>query len=383
MLTRLSLTCAVLALCATSALHGQAFLPLANTEARVSGVSAEHAARLAANRLALSMFRAQLSVLDEQNAGALSAEEQARRSVTMSTLVQVIEALESQTALSHCEELRQAGETARADRAALKKKIREAERAEKPDQKCNRLSQKAAGGSKVPKNSLTSLWPVGNAEGAKCYWESEGADILEQLTLSGTENRGALNVSLVTEFIGPFRTAVDGVLAATTQAAGETPDDQEEDDEAKAVTRFLSGGGNAVVSGVLPIFQFAVGQRRKSQVVFSGHFWPRFGVDVPALGTEREDVTFSSDLGIDFRVVAAGEERKFGLLVQARPAWVIGTDEFYRGIGYDDRHSFGYVQMSAGFIITDKVLFAWSFPLAAPDAIRPFFRNIVSISISR
>ncbi len=68
-----------------------------------------------------------------------------------------------------------------------------------------------------------------------------------------------------------------------------------------------------MLSSVFPVFQTASGARGKSELVVSGNLWPRFGLDIPALGTERDKVTFSADLGVDARAVVAGEERKLGI----------------------------------------------------------------------
>ncbi len=357
--------------------HGQTFLPLAGKESPPS-VSREQAAGLAAKQFAGEAVRRRLETLKRQRQVTESLDQQYALDYQIFITEQSVRGLEAVRADTICAHLRRVGESARKARRDLREEIRKARAAGEvgdPRHLENKLKSLPR-----PRNSLSGFLPVANAQGAGCYWDPNGADILQQLTLSGTENRGALNIAIVTDFLGPFRTSIDGVLAAS----GDTdPSNDEEEDQAKAVTRFLSGGGNAVVSSVFPVFQAASGAPGKSELVVSGNFWPRFGLDIPALGTERDKATFSADLGVDARVVVAGEQRKLGVFAQVRPAYVIGTDEFYRGMGRDPRRPFGYVQMSAGLIIAGQVLLAWSFPLAAPAELREFFRNIVSISLSR
>lgn len=236
------------------------------------------------------------------------------------------------------------------------------------------------------------LFPVRTTEQAQCFWARRGGDYLTGALLTTKDDRGAIGLAVIEDYLWPVRIALNTVVAAS-----ETGDTVK-----KNVDRLLAGGGNAVLGFAWPIA--GVSSRvaacptpgdaasaqaptvRRQIAEFSSEIIlaPRLGLDLPALGTAKEKSDVNMDFGVDARVYLRAAQDLLAAFAQVRLARVYGSDDFYRGLNLDPADgAFGYGQTTVGVIIQRKVTVSGSFPLYAPTPIKSLFRGIVSISFNR
>jgi hypothetical protein len=238
------------------------------------------------------------------------------------------------------------------------------------------------------------LVPVLTTEQAQCFWARRGGDYLTGALITAKDDRGAVGLSVIEDYLWPVRFALNSVIAASE--AGDTVK--------KNVDRLLAGGGNAVFGLAWPLLGLsstavacpapgaAAGAAsatpgvRRNITQFSSELIlaPRLGVDLPALGTAKEDPDVSFDLGVDARVSFQGAQDLLSVFAQARLSRVFGSDEFYEGLSLDPNDGpFGYGQATLGVVLQRKVVLSYSLPIYAPKEIEPLFRGILSIALSR
>jgi len=237
------------------------------------------------------------------------------------------------------------------------------------------------------------FFPVRTTEQAQCFWAREEGGYLTGALITAKDDRGAIGVSVLEDYLWPVRFAFNSVVSAS-----ETGDTVE-----KNVDRLLAGGGNAVLNLGLPVFGMSTSpiscpgpqpagasttvpavRRRAAQFSSEVLLAPRLGLDLPALGTAKEDPDVNLDLGVDARVSFQGALDVLSAFAQLRFARVFGSDEFYRGLSLDPEDGpFGYGQATMGVVLQRKVVLSYSLPVYAPPEIKPLFKGILSIALTR
>lgn len=221
-------------------------------------------------------------------------------------------------------------------------------------------------------------WPVLNRSDAKCFWGQTGTEALKSAMLSGGGDARSVTIDLVSDLIGPVR-----AYMTASVAAADTDEDGAEEDEGNGAEpsesvvdantqRFLANGGNAVLGLLFPGPTFRTASSiGEASPDFMGYvlFAPRIGFDVPQANTTSTNAKVNVDVGPEISLTARGEQ--ITLFTQLRMAYVIGSPEFYQGLGRETNRGFGYSQANVGLSLRvlgeTNILVSWSKPILGPD----------------
>jgi hypothetical protein len=264
------------------------------------------------------------------------------------------------------------------------------------------------------------LFPVSpfDTEAARCFWtpdrQGDGLALLPGVSLSAGQSRGSLAVEAAADFFYGFRSYLSSTVAAS----------KDNNDILENAQRFLNGGGNAVLGVQWPILEVAselskckVSQaeisaraamleelreeagedkpepstvRKASQFSFLIALSPRLGVDIPELGTPKQEVDYSLDVGLQGRTMLSGADGGLGILAEGRLGVVpVASREFYNGIGRsldeagNSRGAFAYMRLTLGLRVRDNVMLTYSLPVFAPSELKENFKGFLSVNLVR
>jgi hypothetical protein len=202
------------------------------------------------------------------------------------------------------------------------------------------IPQAAQGASprRILENGETfKFLPVLSAEEASAFWsQPNGKSVLSFGSITGNSKAGSAATEIISDFFGPVRVALMGVIAAT---------DSDKADASAAAQKFIAGGGTAVLTSAWP---FAV--LGGTNNFLTAMLDPRVGFDFPALGSSTSTKSSNVDLGGDVRGQVLGFSGNLGAIAQFHAARVVGGDNFYSSLGVP-KGAFNYTTASIGLLI--------------------------------
>lgn len=183
-------------------------------------------------------------------------------------------------------------------------------------------------------------------------WANEPDQLLPGAQLNLGASNGALLTELAGVISGAWRISAATALAVETQDTGDEEGTSETgQDSTAAFKTFLAGGGNLSLQGVRPI---AFRPTDRSNQYFLAV--PRAWVDVPGLGTTDDVRSGGAEIGAEYQYHRLADEGSRPFLVfQLRGGLVVGSKEFYQGIGHSKERPFGYVAPALSFFVADQV----------------------------
>lgn len=202
--------------------------------------------------------------------------------------------------------------------------------------------------------------PAKTALEAIAIWNADSTSLtfLNAASLSGNQDGGTAAIDIVSDFLGPIRFSIAGIVAASDSAS--TMEKQRQ--------RFLAGGGTAVITATFIGPTSTWGKGGFAMLMAT----PRFGLDFPALGNSTSDSNSNFDLGAEARVNAPFEQNQLGLFGSLRASYVLGGDDFYKSLGLteDNLNPFFYSQMNIGINLQKLGLaLLWTKTLGAPSVL--------------
>lgn len=227
--------------------------------------------------------------------------------------------------------------------------------------------------------------PIGSAAEARCFWRRPGAQVLSGVAAGFWKDRAAVAVEMYQSYYWGVRASFVTSLAAST-----IQEDTTGSKENANVQRFFAAGGNASLALAYPVLALSTDRMEcdpavpepvgRALVTLQAILSPRLGFDAPEPGAAVDKVTGNIDLGADVRLSLSTADRSIAVLLQARPAWVFGTNSFYEGLSQASPGSFGYVLWTFGLFFRGQ--FGVTFTAAtAPDSIRQRMGGAVSLSV--
>jgi hypothetical protein len=203
-----------------------------------------------------------------------------------------------------------------------------------------------------------SIIPAKTAVEAMAIWSADSTSLtfLNAANLSGNKNAGSASIDVVSDFLGPVRFSIAGIVAAAD--SGSSVEKQRQ--------RFLAGGGTAVISASFIGPTGTWGNGGFAMLMAT----PRMGLDFPALGNSTSDSKANFDLGAEARVSAPFAQNQLGLFGSLRASYVVGGDDFYKSLGFEEKNlnPFFYSQLNIGLNLQKLGLaLLWTKTLGAPD----------------
>ena len=209
------------------------------------------------------------------------------------------------------------------------------------------------------KFSFTPI-PARTAAEAMALWSTDSTSLtfLNAASLSGNKDGGTASIDVISDFLGPVRFSIAGIVAAAD--SGSSVEKQKQ--------RFLAGGGTAVITATFLGPTASWGNGGFAMLMAT----PRMGLDFPALGNSTSDSNSNFDLGVEARLNAPFAENLLGLIGSLRTSYVVGGDKFYESLGFasNKRNAFVYSQLNIGLSLQKLGLaLLWSKTLNAPSAL--------------
>jgi hypothetical protein len=208
--------------------------------------------------------------------------------------------------------------------------------------------------------------PAKSALEAIAIWSNDSTSLsfLNAASLSGNKDGGTASIDVVSDFLGPVRFSIAGIVAAADSGSSIE----------KKRQRFLAGGGTAVITATFlgPTASWGKGGFAMLMAI------PRLGLDFPALGNSTSDSNANLDLGAEARLNAPFAENELGLFGSIRASYVTGGNDFYKSLGFasDNYNPFFYSQLNIGLNL-QKLGFAllWTKTLGAPSELATASQN--------
>lgn len=225
---------------------------------------------------------------------------------------------------------------------------------------------------------------VRNATDAQMYYNGSISDskakfLSNSLIAFGSDgSKVSIFNELYADFYGPIRVGF-GALVSNNQSAtspGQTTIDPAETQK-DAVQRLLGGGGNGVFNASYPILNF---QNYDNSVFIKLLAAPKFGVDVPKLGTQNDKYSFNWDPGIEGTVFYTGALNVFTFYTNFRFGVIGGNESFYNNLAKTDNKSFMFDQLSLGLAINSTFRLSYNIYYGS-SFVRSNFPATISFSI--
>lgn len=234
-------------------------------------------------------------------------------------------------------------------------------------------------------NRTSGVWawlPVKNSIDAEMYYngiiKDQKAKFLSNSLLSFSSDGGKASLfnELYADYFGPIRMGF-GVLISNKQQVGDP--ENVKDLEAKredAMQRLLGGGGNGVINLGYPLFNIDNGNGFAVKFGLA----PKFGLDIPKIGTEKNDYAVNYNLGAEGTIFYSGALDIFTIYSNFRFAGIGGNGVFYSNLDKLDRKFFGFNQISIGLGFTSSFRLSYNYYFGS-SYVNKTFPSAISFTI--
>lgn len=213
------------------------------------------------------------------------------------------------------------------------------------------------------RTSGTWSWrPVRNAVDAEMYYngtiKDSKARFLSNSLFSFSSDGGKASIfnEIYADYFGPIRMGF-GALISNKQSQDKEEVENKEEKREDAMQRLLGGGGNGVINLSYPLFNVDNGEGFAIKFALA----PKFAVDIPKIGTEKNDYAVNYNLGAEGTIFYSGALDVFTLFTNFRFAGIGGNNVFFNNLDKLDKDFFGFNQVSFGLGITSSFRLSYNY----------------------
>ena len=183
---------------------------------------------------------------------------------------------------------------------------------------------------------------------------------------------------LFADFFGPVRVGIGALL--NNQSSSSAPKTAADSAAVQndAIQRLLGGGANGVLSASYPLLSYQDNSNAFNIKMFVS---PKFGADVPKIGTVSDSYAYNYDLGADLGAYYSGVLDVITFYSHIRTSYLGGNEQFYAGLNKPDKRAFWLNQLSIGVAVTNVFTFSWNSYFGDPFVNR-HFSNTLSVTVS-
>jgi hypothetical protein len=231
-----------------------------------------------------------------------------------------------------------------------------------------------------------AIFPVRNAVDAQLFYNSEvkenSARFLKNSIISYSPDGGKASIynEIYADYAGPIRMGV-GVLISNKQNITDSLKEIDTTELQKdAVQRLLGGGGNFTLNASAPLLNYESDFLRSEKFSFKLLFAPKFSVDVPKLGTVKNDYALNCDAGVEGSVFYTLANSVITFFGNYRFGYVFGNSTFYTNIVKDDQKAFSLNSVSLGIALSSTFRINWNYYFGS-SFVKENFPSTIGFSI--
>jgi hypothetical protein len=205
--------------------------------------------------------------------------------------------------------------------------------------------------------SETWSWrPVRNAVDAEMYYNGTIKDSKAKflsnslLSFSSDGGKASLYNELYADYFGAIRFGFGALISNKQQITDSVTVQNAEGKKEDAVQRLLGGGGNGVINLSYPLLNVDNGNGFAMKLGLA----PKLGLDIPKIGTEKNDYAVNYNLGAEGTIYYSGANDIITIYSTFRFAGIGGNGVFYNNLDKTDKKVFGFHQVSVGLGITSS-----------------------------
>jgi hypothetical protein len=222
------------------------------------------------------------------------------------------------------------------------------------------------------------LFPVRNSVDARIFFAEYGLSAAEQVRLTATTERGTLAAELLSDFLGPIRISFGAVLSKS-EGNDETDANSSSSSSDETLDTLLAGGGNTYLAFAWPFIQWSSKEKGLGMV---GYVLPRYGLVLPALGSETDEVLQSVEPALEIHVQAKSLSKVFEFFLQGRFGRTFVSEDL-EDVLETQHGDFTLGQWTAGFTMGEYVRVSFTGGFGSPDELGENLPTKLSFQIIR
>ncbi len=215
--------------------------------------------------------------------------------------------------------------------------------------------------------SITKRWlPARTSDQAQLYYkgkvESNSADFgqVNGIFYNPKGEAASISTEIYADYFGPFRLSLGTIISTAFSSEDQDADELAQNSTDDAVQRIVSGGGNFVIGGSIPLLRLINSKEKENVSGINIEFRPKLALDVPKIGTDEGEYAFNWDVGLDLQMYYTGANRIFALLGYARFGLMGGNNDFYSNLN-TDKGVFMFNQLSAFLVVKSIIRIGYSY----------------------
>lgn len=226
-------------------------------------------------------------------------------------------------------------------------------------------------------------FPVKNSVDAQLYYNSyvddKKAQFLNQSLISYSPKGETISIfnEIYADYFGPLRFSFGALISSNAEDEEDEEEEETENIQDNAVQRILGGGGNGVIAIGYPLLNY---NTKDERFYFKFALAPKFGVDVPQLGTTTSDYAWNWNAGFEGVTYYTGMLDILTFFGGYRYSKIGGDSIFFENLAKEDKKSFSLNQLTIGLAINSTFRLSWSKYTGGPF-VKEQFSNSISFSI--
>jgi hypothetical protein len=211
------------------------------------------------------------------------------------------------------------------------------------------------------------LFPVTNSTDAQLFYNNEVKEStarflkVNNLFYSPDGGKASFYSELYSDYAEFVRVGI-GALISNKQSYSDSLKGLDSTELQKdAVQRLLGGGGNFTINLSTPIVNYESNFIKSEQFSFKLIAAPKISVDIPKLGTVKNNYAINFDAGFEGSVFYTLSNSIITFFSNYRFGYVLGNSTFYSNIFKEDKRAFCLNSLSAGIALSSTFRVTWNY----------------------
>lgn len=188
--------------------------------------------------------------------------------------------------------------------------------------------------------------------------KTDETNYLNAFALNGNSDGTTVQTEIVTDNIYALRVSFGSVLSVATAQKEEAKTIEEvqiqnkKETEQETFNRLINGGGNFYLEGILPLA--STNQNNGTQITSYTYANVRGAMDLENFNSNIDTSTVNGSVGLNSYFAINSDNKKFGFFVIGDVNFVLGSNAFYKNLGFTRPEGFLVGKIVAGLSILSR-----------------------------
>jgi len=188
--------------------------------------------------------------------------------------------------------------------------------------------------------------------------KTDETNYLNAFALNGNSDGTTVQTEIVTDNLYALRVSFGSVLSVATAQKEEAKTIEEaqiqnkKETEQETFNRLINGGGNFYLEGILPLA--STNQNNGTQITLYTYANVRGAMDLENFNSDIDTSTVNGSVGLNSYLAINSDNKKFGFFIVGDVNFVLGSNAFYKNLGFTNPEGFLVGKIVAGLSILSR-----------------------------